>query len=273
MHSGVVRHINNVVCGEPIDGMHAGFHRKLIARMKNGHARKAVSVGCGDGQKEIGLVRSGLVDEFHLYEISSVRIEAGRKAAANFGLSDRVHFHPEDAFEVCSDTDFDLVYWNNALHHMMDTREAVEWSFDRLADDGLFAMDDFVGPSRFQWSDRMIEYGELVRSWLPDEHFIHPNDPTETFQRRIQRPTIAAMIATDPSEAADSSNIIPSIQAVFPFTSIQLTGGVIYHVGLNDVLSNLDDERDAAYLFSVLAIDRALTEIGDTHYAVAFAKK
>ncbi|GAA4118822.1 hypothetical protein GCM10023067_24200 [Aminobacter aganoensis] len=60
----VIRHINQRVCGQPIDGAHAGFHRRLAEFASP--IGKAVSVGCGNGAKEIGLVLSGQVKEFHL---------------------------------------------------------------------------------------------------------------------------------------------------------------------------------------------------------------
>ncbi len=273
MSPTIVRHINRIVCGEDIDGVSAGFHRMLKQHLPTGMARKAVSVGCGTAQKEISLVEMGLVDSFHLYEISKARIDIGRQNIDRRGLSNRITFHHEDAFEACQARDFDLVYWNNALHHMMDTRQAVQWSFDRLGQTGLFAMDDFVGPSRFQWTDRMLEFGTLIRAWMSDHHLSHPTDETKTIPRVVKRPSIAKMIKADPSEAADSANIIPAIKSVFPESQVTATGGTLYHTALNDILANLDPVRDRALLFSILATDHALALEGETQYAVAFAWK
>jgi hypothetical protein len=81
------------------------------------------------------------------------------------------------------------------------------------------------------------------------------------------------MIAADPSEAADSERILPSVREIFPDASIIETGGVIYHLALNDVFANFDESEDHALLQVALLLDRALTAMGDNHYAVAIATR
>jgi SAM-dependent methyltransferase len=269
----IIQHINKLVCGEPINGIHAGFHRELALRRGSSVGpRRAISVGCGDGSKEISLVQSGLIDKFDLFEVSTDRITKGQTKVKTLGLENRVFFHHEDALET-DQKHYDLVYWNNALHHMPDVRMALEWSHSRLREGGLFAMDDFVGPSRFQWTDEMLAYCNLVRGWLSDRYFVNPLNSRRPISKIVTRPTIEAMIASDPSEAADSGNIIPALKDIFPSAHIQPTGGVIYHTGLNDVLANLDVEKDQRFLFAALALDKALADIGENQYAVAFATK
>ena len=40
---------------------------------------KALSIGCGNGYKEIMLIEEGLVDNFELFELSTKAIEIGKK--------------------------------------------------------------------------------------------------------------------------------------------------------------------------------------------------
>lgn len=268
----VRRSINRRVCGEPLPGLHEGFHMELRKRLGNESATKAISVGCGAAQKEISLVRLGLVQQFHLFEISSERIARGQELAEKCGVQDRVHFHLADAFTLCTDTDFDLVYWNNALHHMMDTAQAVRWSRDRLLPGGLFAMDDFVGANRFQWSDRALGWANRFRASLSDVYFEDHKTGT-TIPRAVQRYAMQQMIEMDPSEAADSENILPSIKSFFTAPEIQMTGGAIYSLGLNRILANFDDVRDEEALNLALLLDEALSDIGENNYAVVFARK
>lgn len=268
----IQRYINARVCGQPIQGLHAGFHQELQTRLPEGCAQKAVSVGCGAGQKEISLVKRGLVSEFHLYEISSERVNRGRELAEKQDVGNRVHFHLQDAFEVCTDTDFDMVYWNNALHHMMDTRQAVSWSKDRLKQGGMFAMDDFIGAQRFQWSDRLLGWANRFRATLDDRFFENPGAPGP-IPREVKKHSIEGMIKIDPSEAADSENILPAIRASFESPEIHMTGGAIYSLGMNRILVNIDEEEDADLLFAALLLDETISEAGENHYAVAFAIK
>ncbi|WP_197279705.1 class I SAM-dependent methyltransferase [Bosea sp. AAP35] len=267
----VVRHINRLLTGTPALGAHTGFH-ELIQRKRPGSVfRKAVSVGCGTGVKEAGLVAAGIVAEFHLYEISAERIRQGRQQAEAKGLANRMLFHEADAFAQCLDVDFDLVYWNNSLHHMPDVNLALDWSRGRLQEGGLFAMDDFVGPSRFQWSERSLRYATDFRNALPPEYLRHPTDPQRALSREVRRPSVEKLMAIDPSEAADSDRILAALQRVFPEAETCMTGGVIYHLGLNDVLANIDEDKEASLLHTALLLDKALAEQGETHYAVALA--
>ena len=81
------------------------------------------------------------------------------------------------------------------------------------------------------------------------------------------------MILNDPSEAADSERIIQSVKKYFPNAEITLTGGVIYHHALNDILQNFDEEKDKWVLNLFMIIDDLCTDLGETHYATALAIK
>jgi SAM-dependent methyltransferase len=266
----IVAHINRLVCGEAIPGIHAGFNRLIDAARDGRMLRKAVSVGCGSGQKEMALMGLGFVETFHFYEISSERIRTGQQNAEKLGLADRITFTQADAFAACHDNDFDLVYWNNALHHMPDCAQALSWSHDRLRPGGLFAMDEFVGPSRFQWTDVALDFARRFRGTLNPRMLVSPADPAKPV-RPIHRPTVADMIRLDPSEAADSDGILPAVRAFFPDARVILTGGAIYHTALNDVLANLDE--DGPEIRQAMLLDEALSRAGQNHYAVAVAAR
>jgi SAM-dependent methyltransferase len=264
-----MRHINQRVCGKPIEGVCAGLEEKMRPLVVPG--ARGVSVGCGNGAKEIRLAKLGIVHEFDLFEISESRVAQGRQLASRHGVGDRVRFYLENPFDRVVRATYDVVYWNNALHHMFDTTAAVEWSRSALRAGGLFVMDDFVGPSRFQWTDRNLYFASAVRAGLPQRLLVHPTNRSETLRSMIVRPDPNALAAIDPTEAADSSNILPALGKCFPDAEVILTGGCIYHLALNDVLANVE-EGDAALLQNLLLLDEALAEAGETHYAVALAR-
>lgn len=272
MHETIIRHINRLACGEAIDGIHQGFHRLIHDRMPEGGFRRALSVGCGSGGKEMRLLKQGIVRSFDLFEIGEHRREQIASKAAEHGLEDRITIHIGDAFREDIVAGFDLVYWNNALHHMFDAKAAVSWSRRALQPGGWFAMDDFVGATRFQWSDEDLEIASRVRGLLPERLLVHPGNPEKRLPCRLERPAIAAMIEADPTEAADSGNIVHALKAEFPDASIMATGGVVYHLALNDVLNNFEAEDDAL-LNALLLLDEALASGGHNQYAVALAEK
>jgi len=270
-HKVIIEHINQKVCGRSLPSPFAGFHYKLKNIAPKDGFVSGISIGCGNGIKEIELVRQGIVNHFELFELSEVRTNEGIKRAKELGVSDKIKFHCNDGLETINSDKYDLVYWNNSLHHMLDVSDAIKKSKRMLVTGGVFAMDDFIGPSRFQWTDTNIFYANKVRSLL-SERFFNKSNSDDKIPSQVGRPTIENMIKIDPTEAADSSNILPALNVHFPDAETMLTGGCIYHLCLNDVLGNFTD-KDESLLKSFLLLDDALTDQGESHYCVSFAKK
>jgi len=267
-----LRHINHLLIGEHLDGPHFGFHER-IARLLGSPVRRAISVGCGIGAKEWNLIQRGLIEHFDLYDVSEANIEHGKKHAEQFGLGDKVTYHLADVFQVPISDDYDLVYWNNSLHHMSDVVDAMVWTKERLRPGGLFAMDDFVGPTRFQWTDENLRWANLVRANLSERYLQNPWEPGTLVSREVYRSTPEYVMALDPSEAADSGRIVDAIVRMFPNAEIIPTGGALYHLALNDIFCNFSTQDDLALLRQILLLDKLLAEKGTTHYSVAFARK
>lgn len=268
----IVAHQNALICGEPLPAWGAGLVREIERRWPGRRFRRAVSVGCGNGAKELELLRSGLVQQFDLYEISEARIRHGKKLLAKAGLTDRVTWHTHDGVAALElGARYDLVTWDNGLHHMPDTARAVAASVTALRPGGVFLMNDYVGPNHFQWSQRTLAYATAVRHRLPEVLLRDPTDPARRLARTFGRPDRDAMIALDPSEAATSEAILPAIRQHFPDARIWMLGGAVYHLALNDVLANLDPARDGPLLESLLLLDLALAELGENQYAACLA--
>ncbi len=272
MHPAILRHVNALVCGSPVEGPWAGLEQRMRELADGNGFRRGLSVGCGSASKELHLLQEGIVGHFDLFEISPERVAAGKAAAGRRGVAERAVFHVRDAFGMELDDHYDLVYWNNALHHMFDVRQALVWSRDRLRPGGWLVMDDYVGATRFQWPDIHLEIASRVRRSLPERLLRDPADPGRQCPQRVTRPTLQNMLAADPSEAADSDSILPALPQVFPGVRIIPTGGVVYNLALKDIIANFGDP-DADRLRELLDYDAELAARGQTQYACAFASK
>lgn len=265
----IVRHVNRRVCGRPVDG----FNQGLIERFREMAGpdiplARAVSVGCGNGGKEMTLLQQGLVGHFDLYDVSKASLDFGAELAAQRKLVQRTTFIHGDAFAHPSDGRYDLVFWDNALHHMFDARAALRWSFDALRPGGWFVMNDFVGADRFQFPWTALALVRAVRTLLPARYRRNPADPANPYRPYVPRPTLAEM-EYDPSEAADSEAIIPALRETFPDAWIKSVGGTVYHLALNDILTNIPD--GSPLLARLLRLDDLTDFI--PHFAVAIARK
>lgn len=268
----IVDHVNKLICGEDVHGPSAGIFRRLQSLAQGKRFEKGISIACGNGAKELQLLKNGIVDHFDLFEISHSRVEQGEKLARELGLQNKVRFHVANVFDQNLDGNFDLVYWDSALHHMLDVHAAVKLSHDILSKGGCFFMHDYVGASRFQWSDFQCKVATQARELLPKRLLRDPSHENAFLPTQISAPNVRDLISMDPSEAADSDNIISSVKNIFPNVDITYTGGAIYHMTLNDVIANFEPE-DEPLLLSLLLLDTALIELGESHFAVASAIK
>ena len=274
----ILRHINHLICGEYVDDRSQGLMNVIKKIMPSPlPLEKGIAVGCGTGKKEFKFIKDNIVKYFDLYELSEGMIEKGRRLAQELGIEDKIRFHHGDAFKASNlENQYDFVHWGDALHHMLDADKAVAWSNEVLKKGGLFFMDDYVGASRFQWSDKSLEIATKVReSFTGTKYLVNPYDSSKTIPTKVLKPTVEKMIELDPSEAADSENILNAVRKYFPNATIRMTGGVVYHMALSDMLNNFDEskEEDMIMLKLLMIIDENCADMNETHYAVAYAIK
>jgi len=257
----IKQHINRLVCGEPISGFGQGLTRKAMSYGKSYNL--GVSVGSGTGSKEMNLIQQGLVKNFILFELSDERIKQGKLLAEKLGLSKNVVFVQEDYLKAKLPENVDFVHWNNALHHMFDVYESVKWSYDILEYGGMFYMDDYVGPSRFQYSDEVLALLTRIRSLLPKRYLSNPRDSSKLLSSKIVRCDPEKLIAIDPSEAVEPDKILETVKHYFPSVKITQTGGYVYLACLGDIIHNIDEENetDKAILDLLMLVDELMVNV------------
>ncbi len=263
----IIRHMNYIICGEKLEGWNAGAIKQL--KKICGKYERAVSIGCGMGNKEMQLLEQGVVDEFICFELSDERIRLGKEQAKSRGLEGRIKFYKQDFFfSDWKNEKFDLVFWDNSLHHMLDTYEAVKVSKEILNENGVFFCNDYIGESRFQWSDKKLDYVNKLRDGL-DDNIFHVG--SEIFPRHRKRPSLESMIQSDPSEAADSENILPAIRKQFKNPMIKMLGGTVYLLLLDRMIQNIPENSEL--LQKLIEADDAAIKEGMSMYAFILAKK
>ena len=264
----VIRHMTSLICGRPC----ASVQEAIIAVLRDISKRlpyeRGLSVACGTGRKEMALLENNIVGHFDCYELSRKAVEEGEREAAKRNLKDRITFHHGDAFAAVFQNDvFDFIYWDNAMHHMLDARAAMRWSKGLLAKNGCFFMYDFVGPTRFQWTGEQIRIIKELLESLDDAYFLMPGGEY-MWKKEPSLMSEEEMIRADPSEAADSGNILPAFTETFPKGTILPLGGLVYVLGLDGILVNIPE--DSPLLRRLLKLDAMLSRHGHNYYAVAY---
>jgi len=107
---------------------------------------------------------------------------------------------------------------------------------------------------------------------VPDSFF---QDGDRVIERKCVRPSQHFLRERDPSEAVDSVNILPALNATFPNARLYGLGGVVYFVALRKVLKNFrpDNDEHQALMARLLDIDGALADKGESLAHGAIAEK
>ena len=202
--------------------------------------RRSLSLGCGFGNLERDLTHRGLIGEIEAYDLAEGAIEKARELAAAAGYGNiRYHVADLEVHELPRDG-FDVVFAHQSVHHV----DRLEHMFARVAaalrPGGIFHLHEFVGPIRFQWTDAQIGLINSYLASLPPELRRLPSGEAKPLQGR---PTIAAMIAADPSEAIRSSDIRTALAAQFKIIEERPLGGTLAHLALAGIAQNFDADR------------------------------
>lgn len=268
-HQSIKQIMQDIETRIPFGGMH-----NWLANVLNGKTlNEGVSIGCGNGSKEVTLLKKGFIERIYGYEISAKRIEECNKRASDNNLADRFFVNYNEGLLPSDGKKYDLVYWDNALHHMENTEEAIKWSYESLNDNGILYIDDYVGTNRMQWTDKELEIANSMRKEMPEEWFINSNSSEWYDKRILPRPPLYHYVVEDPTEAKDSENIIPSIKKYFYNPRIVLTGGICYFVAMTGLYQFINAERDKEVIKYLLEKDRQFTKDGYTSYAVCITRK
>lgn len=272
----VIRELNRRVCGKTSPTPSHGLLTRVLQLKGDQELTLGVSIGCGSGLKEIDLIKADVVRRMRAYDLTPRRIAHARNHAKRQGVTDRIEFLVGDAFAGEEGAAADLIYWDNSLHHMFDVRAAVEWSFNQLRSGGLFVMNEYVGPTRFDLPEEDLRFVNRVREPLPDRLFAR--EGRRPLPKRLSLDWLKASIADDPSEMADCGDTLAIVQAFFPDADVVRTGGLAYFVAMSGLYGNVrpdESQDDAALIYHLMLLDDMYTRLRpeSTLYAVAIARK
>lgn len=243
-----------------------GVVGELDLRLQGRRLEHGVSVGCGGASKEMTLLRENVVERFSLYELSEQRVREATAAAEQKGLADRVAFHRTDPFQEDGQASYDLVYWDHSLHHMFDVRAALEWSARVLAPGGLLVVNDFIGPTRLQWTVAEVR---LARAYLREAR---PHLATKPKSVPYSTPlSRLAMLRKDPSEAPQSDRIPAAVAATCPGFELRPIGCTLIDI-CGPRITPVTEEGNPA-LDLLTAWDRRAEEQGFSHFAFGIWEK
>ncbi|KAI9132389.1 class I SAM-dependent methyltransferase [Acaryochloris sp. CCMEE 5410] len=211
---------------------------------KEKHALQALSLGCGGGERELRWAKTNCFSQIEAYDLSPVRIEHAIKAAKQSMYGECLDYRVGNIYEIETKKNlYDVVFAEQSLHHFSPLKELLLKIEDMLKPEGCFILNEFVGPTRFQWTNRQLELVNSILSIFPERFktLWHSN----LLKPKVIKHSQLSMVLRDPSEAIESANILPLLKEIFEVVELKGYGGSILHLLLGGIAHhflNPDDE-------------------------------
>ena len=153
---------------------------------------------------------------------------------------------PGEVNAIHAATTLDAIFTHSSLHAVEALEGVVATVRRALKPSGVFHLNEFVGPSRFQWIDAQVRLINAFLDTLPDRLLQTPGGRKPP----VQRPTVDHMLAAHPTQAVRSSEIREVLTRHFEIIEERPVGGTLLHMGLSDIAQNFDEENpeDVAHL-------------------------
>lgn len=207
----VQRAINRRVTGDPNRWPMEWFAEK--------YARtpfpRGLSVGCGSGLLERDVLAKGICEVMEGIDFSQDSIEEARFSAEEAHLAERLDYRVEDINALkLPQAAYDIVFFHGSLHHVRQVERVLSEVRQALVPGGLVYIDEYMGPSRSEWTDESWGFARSAFDALP-------NDLKNRGRLAIPLPI------DDPSESIRSSAIRPAADRLFEIVEERPYGGNI----------------------------------------------
>ena len=128
----------------------------------------------------------------------------------------------------------------SSVHHVKELEVLFDWVTGTVQSGGVFVLQEYVGPSRFQWSPKQLEIAQGVLPLIPE---FFRRLPDGTHKESIWTPTPEEMAASDPTEAVRSAEILPLLEDRFEVVRRVDHGGALVMLLLHGIARNFHHEN------------------------------
>ena len=209
---------------------------------KDGFAGDTLSLGCGDGNfdrilKHYKFRFGSLLG----VDISETCVAAARQKAAEMNLAPRIEYTAADLNVYRPpENAFDFVFFFHSLHHVRELESLLPACNRALRPGGVFLAVEYVGPSRFQWTDLQVRLADALLKLLPESLRYDP--VRRQLRTEIVRVPEADMIRMDPSEAVRSADIDAALKSAFDVVEEKNLGGTLNYLIFDGIGPHFQDQ-------------------------------
>ena len=236
----VNRRWNLLITGSPSIDQYSYVSAKYL---RADHVLHGVSLGCGNGNREIRWVTACEKLRLSCYDISKERIEQAKINAAYAYVSSQLNFEVGDVHTLeLGEKKYDVVNIEGALHHFRSIGTVLDKVRRWLKDEGILIVNEYVGPSRFQWTDAQLRAANRVLDMIPEKYRKKYFDGS--IKKKVHRPGRLSMFLNDPSESGESHLIENAIADQFRVLERKEYGGTLLQLIFKDIAHNFINEKE-----------------------------
>ncbi|MDD4143964.1 MAG: class I SAM-dependent methyltransferase [Prolixibacteraceae bacterium] len=217
---------------------------------------KMLSVGCGTGSRERKFAKYPCFELIEGIDLAPGQISEARTHASEMNLNNIKYINGDFLKADLSFNNYDLILFNSSLHHFNNIEGLLQSRvLPLLKNSGLLVIFEYAGPDRLQCTRLQLEYANKLLQQLPLKYKIRFK--SNSVKRKIYRPGLIRMFLIDPSEAADSESIIPSIHRNFRILEEKKLGWDISYLLFKDIAHNFlrDDEETLQLLTHIFQME------------------
>lgn len=203
---------------------------------------KLLSPGCGTGSKELKFSNFKNFCLIEAFDISPKRIAIAKETAERMGVKNIIYSVSDAILFNFEKNKYDVIVFDSFLHHIKNLDEILAQVYNSLKQDGIFIINEYVGPSRFQWSKEQLRISNEALLELPTS--FRKRWQNNIVKSKIYRPGLLRMILSDPSEAVNSEIILSKIKGHFKILEEKPYGGNILHLALKDISHNFIEPNE-----------------------------
>ncbi len=279
-HPSVRRYRNRQITGEPETHPLDYFRMKYAERVP---FRSALVVGCGTGTIERQAHAHAICHKFDCFDVSDEALGSAR--ALSLPEAAQFNYFQADGNRVrLSPRRYDLVICFHSLHHIRDLEHLLGQIQESLTDDGLLYVDEFVGPSRWQWADAQLAAANSELARLPERlrvcnwpmpipkliyflatgQYAYRPSLRALVKIRTIRPSLALMRLNDSSESVRSKEIPELVRRKFRVVEESPYGGTLLNLVLSKIICNFrpEDPEGSRVLDALIERERELLSDG-----------
>jgi SAM-dependent methyltransferase len=233
---------------------------RWVAKYFGRPAERSLDLGCGTGSRSFNFYEKGGTAAVDGVDVTEERIAEAERLRSNGKI--RGHFWAEDVNRVrLPPSTYDAIFSVQSFHHFVELEHVMNQAHQALTERGLFILEEFVGPTQFQWTKTQMLITRALMFMIPSDLRMLRWGVRKNSEGR---PTVEELVASSPFESIRSAEIVPLFRKYFDMVTIRKLGGTIQHLLYNGIAHNFrpNDVRAKRLIRAIYTCEDALIDTG-----------